>query len=51
MDEENVKVEEIPAKKKKKRHFIVWVLLIALALMLFGQLLGELLEGAEQGKG
>ena len=43
MDEENVKVEEIPAKKKKKRHFIVWVLLIALALMLFGQLLGELL--------
>lgn len=42
MNEEEVKVEEIPAKKKK-RHFIVWVLLIALALMTVGQILGELL--------
>ena len=40
---EEVKVEEKPGKKKKKRHFIVWVLLIAFALMLLGQLLGGLL--------
>lgn len=40
---EEVKVEENPGKKKKKRHFIVWVLLIAFVLMLLGQLLGELM--------
>lgn len=40
---EEVKVEEKPGKKKKKRHFIVWVLLIAFALMLLGQLLGGLM--------
>lgn len=40
---EEVKVEENSGKKKKKRHFIVWVLLIAFALMLLGQLLGGLM--------
>ena len=40
---EEVKVEDNPGKKKKKRHFIVWVLLIAFALMLLGQLLGEMM--------
>lgn len=37
------KIEAIPVKKKKKRHFIVWVLLIGLALTLLGQILGDLL--------
>ena len=38
------KTEAIPEKpKKKKRHFIVWVLLIGLLLMLLGQILGEVM--------
>ena len=40
---EEVKTEEMPVNKKKKRHFIVWVLLIGLALTLLGQIVGELL--------
>ncbi len=42
--EEPVKTEAVPEKpKKKKRHFIVWVLLIGLLLMLLGQILGGLI--------
>lgn len=35
--------EAAPAKPKQKRHFILWVLLIGLGLMLHGELLGQLL--------
>ena len=43
MDNMNVVMPEAP--KHKKRHFVVWVLLIALALMFVGSLIGELLVG------
>ena len=41
MDNMNVVLPEAP--KHKKRHFVVWVLLIALGLMLAGEILGEIL--------
>lgn len=41
MDNMNVVLPEAP--KHKKRHFVVWVLLIALGLMLTGEILGEIL--------
>ena len=40
--ERQMKMEAEP-EKKRKRHFILWVLLIALGLLLLGTLLGELL--------
>ena len=41
MEKMNVVLPEAP--KHKKRHFVVWVLLIALGLMLVGQIVGEIL--------
>ncbi len=40
--EEKIKTEGVPVKKKK-RHFIIWVLLIALGLVIVGGILGNLM--------
>lgn len=46
MDEKNVAVSEAQAEtkpKKLKRHFIIWVILIALGLMIAGEIIGGII--------